>query len=115
MFESLGKIQSFILIGLISGSSLVWGQDQSQAQPAEVENKAYWMCKNRKEVRTIRVQIDNGICSTYYSKLGEEKRVGSGKNHGSCVNFLNNIKTNLENSNWTCRDISAARITAGVE
>lgn len=82
----------------------------------EVENKAYVLCKNRKQVRSIRVAINNsGICSTFYSKEGDEKVVGSGKNHESCVNFLNNIKTNLEKSNWTCRDISSARTTAGLE
>lgn len=81
----------------------------------EVENKAYWICKSRKEVRTIRVQIkDSGMCATFYSKAGEEKMIGSGRNQESCHNFLNNVKTNLEKSNWTCRDISSTRITASV-
>lgn len=88
----------------------------SADQLVEVENQSYWICKNQKQVRTMRVHIDkSGICSTYYSKQGEEKVVGSGRNHESCQNFLNNIKTNLEKSSWTCRDISATRITASVE
>ena len=71
------------------------------------------MCKHKKEVRTIRVHIDEkGVCSTYYSKEGEEKRVGSGRNHESCINFLNSIKTNLEKSSWNCRDISDTQITS---
>ncbi len=83
------------------------------AEDVEVANKAYLLCKNQKEVRTIRVHIsDAGVCSTFYSKLGSEKVVGSGKNHESCINFMANIRTNLEKSNWTCRDISATRITA---
>jgi hypothetical protein len=85
-------------------------------QIVELENKAYWLCKNHKEVRTIRVHVNGqGVCSTMYTKLGDEKVVGSGKNHESCLNFLNNIKTNLEKSNWNCRDISATRISASVE
>jgi hypothetical protein len=85
-------------------------------QVVEVENKAYWMCKSKKQVRTIRVHVDKaGICSTFYSKDGSEKSVGSGKNHESCLQFLNNIKTNLEKSAWTCRDISSARMTASLE
>ncbi|MBX3021464.1 MAG: hypothetical protein KF799_07265 [Bdellovibrionales bacterium] len=85
-------------------------------QVVDVENKSYWMCKSKKEVRTIRVHVNGeGICATIYSKLGEEKAVGSGKNQESCVNWLNNIKTNLEKSNWTCRDITASRMTAGVQ
>lgn len=81
----------------------------------EVENKAYYLCKHSKEVRTIRVQVDEGVCTTFYSKQGSEKNVGSGKNQESCVNFMNNIKTNLEKSNWSCRDVGSTRITASVE
>src|SRR4051812_43711588 len=94
MFQSLNWIfHSTILIAGLACSASVFAQST-----VEVENKAYWLCKNRKEVRTIRVQIDGAICTTFYSKLGAEKNVGSGKNHDSCVNFLNNIKTNLEKS-----------------
>ena len=85
-------------------------------QVVEIENKAYWLCKSKKQVRTIRVHVDEtGTCTTMYSKENSEKSVGSGKNQESCLNFLNNIKTNLEKSNWTCRDISSARMTAGLE
>jgi hypothetical protein len=80
---------------------------------ADENDKAYWLCKHRKEVRTIRVHIDDkNICSTVYTKLGEEKVVGSGKNHESCINFMMSIKSNLEKSNWTCRDISDTKITS---
>lgn len=76
-------------------------------------DKSYWMCKNKKEVRTIRVHINKeNICSTIYSKQGSEKNVGSGRNHDSCIGFLNSIKTNLEKSSWNCRDISDTQITS---
>ncbi len=88
----------------------------SAQETVEVENKSYWICKNQKDVRTIRVHVGtSGMCSTYYSKQGTEKVVGSGRNQESCHNFLNNIKTNLEKSNWACRDISTTRITASTE
>ena len=110
MVKSLVMMAKIIILILSVGPYLLWAQDTISA---EVENKAYWLCKNRKEVRTIRIQMTRpGICSTFYSKLGEEKRVGSGKNQESCVTFMNNIRTNLEKSNWACRDIIAARITA---
>ncbi len=108
-FNSLLKI--LIMSGVVAVASVATAVEST----VEVENKAYWMCKSRKEVRTIRVQMAGAICTTFYSKQGEEKNVGSGKNQESCVNFLNNIKTNLEKSNWACRDISATRITASVE
>ena len=83
---------------------------------SEVSNKVYWLCKHRSDVRTIRVHIDDhDMCSTFYSRDGSEKRVGSGKTHESCVNILSNIKTNLEKSSFTCRDISDTKITADMD
>lgn len=85
----------------------------ASADEPSAQDKAYWLCKLRKQVRTIRVHIDNkNICSTLYSKDGEEKLVGSGKNHDSCMNFLTSIKANLEKSNWACRDIADTKITS---
>ncbi len=111
MFESFNNSLKAVVITVIA--TLSYGAVAQS--PAEVENQSYFLCKNQKEVRTIRVQVEAGVCTTFYSKLGNEKNVGSGKNNESCVNFLNNIKTNLEKSNWNCRDISATRITASVE
>lgn len=111
MLVSNQMVRLFLLISVLACSF-------AHAQKVvDVENKQYWMCKSKnKEVRTIRVFVDGaGVCSTIYSKSGEEKVVGSGKNHESCMNFLNNIKTNLEKSNFTCRDISSARVTASLE
>lgn len=109
MLKSFLLILQTLILLLSAGPVGALAEDTS----VEVENKAYWLCKNQKEVRTIRVQISNqGVCSTYYSKQGTEKVVGSGKNHDSCVTFLNSIKGNLEKANWNCRDISSTRITA---
>lgn len=96
--------------------SLIFPVFTAAQETVEVENKSYWICKHQKEVRTIRVHVGTGgMCSTYYSKLGTEKVVGSGRNQESCHGFLNNIKGNLEKSNWSCRDISSTRITASTE
>lgn len=95
---------------------LLWGGPARSEASLEVSNKAYWMCKQKNNVRTIRIQIDNqGICSTIYSKEGSEKLIGSGKSHVSCTNFLANVKTNLEKSNWVCRDIGDTKITADID
>jgi hypothetical protein len=84
-------------------------------QVVDIESKVYYLCKNHKQVRTVRVMVDQGICSTIYSKEGAEKVVGSGKNYDSCIHFMDNIKANLEKSNWTCRDISSTRVTASLK
>ena len=94
---------TFSLIVLMSGP--VWAQ-----APAEVSNASYWMCSHQAEVRTIRVAAQNGSCATLYSKRGVEKSVGSGQFNESCLNFLSNIKTNLEKSGWTCRDITSSKM-----
>ena len=109
-------LQSWVMLKPILAFTLMAGPFARAEQIVEVENKAYYLCKNKKDVRTIRVHVESGgICATLYSKQGEEKLVGSGKNQESCINWLNNIRTNLEKSNWTCRDISAARVTASAE
>ncbi len=97
-------------------SAVVFADPSSNSKNTETNNKIYWLCKNQREVRTMRVEIDSaGVCHAYYSKQGTEKSVGSGRNHDSCMNFVNNIKTNLEKSNWNCRDISSATITASLD
>jgi hypothetical protein len=103
----MGRVLSVLLIVCVFGGITVRAEESSS------DNKAYWLCKHRKEVRTIRVRInEKGVCETRYSKEGEEKVVGSGKNHESCMNFLNSIKANLEKSNWSCRDITDTQITS---
>jgi hypothetical protein len=78
---------------------------------AETKPTAYVICKNGSQVRTVRVELDaEGVCHTIYSKQGAEKGVGSGKNKDSCMQFLNNIRVNLEKSNWKCRDVEAATV-----
>ncbi len=106
-------LQLVLALSIVSVTTVSYGADGA----VEVGNKAYWICKNKKEVRTIRVYIDSktNICETLYSKMGSEKLVGSGKMHGSCMSFLSNIRTNLEASNWNCRDISTATITSTTE
>jgi hypothetical protein len=115
--DDMGRfIGIFQLVIILSVGS--WGfLSSAQEDSPEVSNKAYWICKNKKEVRTIRVIVDSKTkeCTTLYSKSGSEKEVGSGKWQESCVNFLTNIRTNLEKSNWTCRDISSTQITSVTE
>ncbi len=97
-----------VMVALVVSATFAHGES------ADSPSKAYWICKSKKQVRTVRVVIDehSGICTTYYQRDGAEKSVGSGKNHESCMRFLESIKTNLEKSNWSCRDISSTAITS---
>jgi hypothetical protein len=78
---------------------------------AETKPTSYVICKNNSQVRTIRVEVDaQNVCHTFYSKLGNEKSIGSGKNKGSCDQFLNNVRVNLEKSGWKCRSVDSATV-----
>ena len=72
--------------------------------------QTYLLCRNKKTVRTIRVEVNSGEnqgCETLYTKAGVDRSVGSGVNHSSCLRVMNNIKGNLEAASWTCKDITA--------
>lgn len=82
------------------------------AQAADAKPLAFIICKLKGNVRTVKINLDDkGMCTTVYSKHGVEKEIGSGRNQGSCKNFLDNVRTNLEKSNWKCREVAADSVT----
>jgi hypothetical protein len=69
----------------------------------------YVLCKNLKQVRTLRIRdsaADKKICEVVYTKEGISKVEGSGQYYEGCVKILNNIKANLEKGWWKCKDIT---------
>lgn len=75
------------------------------------DTSSYVLCKNKKVVRTIRIQEIQDGCVTTYTKAGVDKVVGQGQHLTSCQSFLDNIKGNLEEAAWKCRDISSAQLS----
>ena len=83
-----------------------------QAANVYAENDTdYILCKNKKVVRTIRIEKAGDECKTIYTKAGQDKDVGGGKFAGSCDKIVENIKGNLEKAGWTCKPVAAAGIT----
>lgn len=73
----------------------------------ELEAKPlYWMCKVSTMVRTLKVEYKNGTCKTTYTKDGVDKDSGQSKEVAHCFAVFKNIKKNLEENMWTCKDIS---------
>ncbi|MCB0356467.1 MAG: hypothetical protein KDD40_05640 [Bdellovibrionales bacterium] len=73
----------------------------------------FYICSNRKLVRSLRVEVlEDKTCRTMYSKGGRDKTIGSGIHLESCVNFLNNVKGNLESAGWSCRKIDKVNISS---
>lgn len=95
---------------LILVSSLAYAQNISAAKPS-----SFVMCRNKKIVRTLRVESggDDGVaCTTTYTKAGIDKVVGTGKFEPSCQNFLTNVRKNLEEAGWVCKEKTEITISS---
>lgn len=79
----------------------------------EMPEVNYIMCQNGNIIRTVRIELFDQGCRTVYTKYGKDRVIGSGQFVISCTGFLNNVKKNLEEAGWKCRDISGADITKG--
>lgn len=78
---------------------------------AESKAEVFVICKLRSHVRTIAVhKKSSGGYETIYSKFGQPRVIGSGIMLDSNKGFLNNVKTNLEKSNWNCREVGDASV-----
>lgn len=103
------KILSFIAVLTMAGSAM-----------ASVDQKtsAFVLCKNKKDVRTLRILPDiakRENCSITYSKGNTEEVVGSNRSISQCKSILKNIQANLESSHWSCRSVQSAQITTSGE
>lgn len=79
------------------------------ATQAQVDDNLI-LCKNQRLVRTLRVDFDNSNkCMAIYNKNGEDKVIGSGQNPQSCLQFVNNVRDNLEGASWNCREVKDSR------
>jgi hypothetical protein len=80
------------------------------AEASIQESESLVVCKNNRVVRTIRVNNEkDGSCRTIYTKFGVDRVVGNAKYKTSCLQFLNNIKTNLEGASWSCREVANSK------
>lgn len=119
------KITSAILI-LSFFTATVSAEDKPSASSGEDKNAlvvdlsapakkniSYMICRHGKDVRTIQVnnKKEEG-CTVSYIKAGVESTVADSKWKGRCFDVLRNIQSNLEKSNWSCKDISDARVSS---
>lgn len=77
---------------------------------------SYLLCRNKKTIRTLRMDPADKEepCTTTYTKSGVDKVVGSGRHTSTCVKIMGNIRENLEQAGWTCKDISASSISSSM-
>ncbi len=85
------------------------------AQTTDQKAAAFVLCKNKKDVRTIRVTNKGENCTTTYSKGGVDEVVGMNRSNQACRTILDSVRSNLEDSNYRCRDVSTATTTTSSE
>ena len=101
----------------------------SAAFAADQKASAFVLCKNQKNVRTIKILPDKSIelepktagakplngCAVSYSKSGVDEVVGTNKSLDTCKSILKSIQFNLETSKWSCRTVQTAVVTTSKE
>lgn len=82
------------------------------ASTAFAEGKAaFVLCRNKKTVRTIRVEKKNQEFQTIYTKSGVDKTVGQASGYLSAFTIMKNIEANLKGAGWSCADIEKFEVT----
>ena len=77
---------------------------------------AFVLCKNQKNVRTIRILGDKADnCTITYSKNGAEEVVGANRSVQTCKSILKSIEGRLEEAKWTCRNVESAHLMTSGE
>ena len=74
---------------------------------------SYVICKNEKEVRTLRTEKDSasGKCKIFYNKSGADQVVGEAQSPQSCADILKRVQDNLEAVSWKCRKASGSTVS----
>lgn len=106
----------FILLFSVTGFAEESPAPSSAPTSAVESNRNHYViCRNDKVVRTIRVEIKNGICRAIYSKEGQEDVVAKSGANEKCYEVVGQIRGNLEKSVWKCKDVEPDRISFTVE
>ena len=84
---------------------------ESVGQEKTEKKDIYWLCKSGKEVRSLRLVKKNDLCVSSYTKLGLEQVVAKSTAYQTCFDVIKKIRSKIETSNWSCRDISGSRVS----
>lgn len=72
--------------------------------------EALVLCKHNKTVRTLRVETSGDQkCRAIYTKQGVDEVIGSSQSMVGCSEFVSNVRKNLEDAKWNCREVKEAR------
>lgn len=64
-----------------------------------------YICQRQKDVRWIRsYKVEGNRCKSLYSKEGFVQTVSSAQNFASCITVIENIKANIEEGGFKCKE-----------
>lgn len=72
------------------------------------------LCRLKGEVRTIRIEErKSGGCQTIYAKGGTDQVVASSQRRQVCESVKGNVRGNLTEAGWGCREVQSSQSTSG--
>lgn len=77
--------------------------------PSDINKPTYVLCRLGRQVRSLRVSIQDGKCKATYTKQGAEQVVAEGSENLTCHTVAGRIQKNLVVGEWSCRDLSSAK------
>ncbi|MFN3697098.1 MAG: hypothetical protein ACK4VO_06605 [Pseudobdellovibrio sp.] len=101
MLRSVIKIKKNLVLALCLASLFL----ATSANSTEKSNNIFLVCERHKEVRWLRIFTGtDGKCKSVYSKEGFSQIVSSATYFSSCEAVLNNVKKNIEDGGFKCRE-----------
>lgn len=75
--------------------------------------ESFILCKSNKNVRTLRVEVGSDQkCRAVYTKQGVDEVIGASTGTAACAEIIANVRKNLEEGKWNCRDVKESRTSA---
>ncbi|MEK6773227.1 MAG: hypothetical protein AABY64_04755 [Bdellovibrionota bacterium] len=107
-FVFIASLPLFFLFSLISYAEEKPTTTVPAPAPEEKSITDYFLlCKNLKIVRTLRVESTPQKCTTIYTKLGQDRSIGSSQRPALCRDFAHQVRDTLVNAGWKCKEVKS--------
>jgi len=85
----------------------------SASVPTEPKSTAEYfvICRNLKVVRTLRVEVTPEKCTAIYTKLGQDRSIGSSQRGTSmCRGFVDQVRDTISKAGWKCKEMKSGQV-----
>ncbi len=103
---------------VVSLSFQVLAQEKNETSPAPNPEEAkpaaeyFIICKNLKVVRTLRVEVTPEKCTAIYTKLGQDRSIGSSQRGTSmCRGFVDQVRDTIAKAGWKCKEMKSGQVS----